>query len=120
MPAAFADIFVALKRVMAEHENLFAVQKDTSTEYSLVTKLPSPFPQHKRHPMWFGAVKTGKAYISFHPMPLYLCPALDREISPVLQKLIKGKTCFNFKSVPNSQLNRGSEEIDTNSGRRIG
>jgi hypothetical protein len=65
----FSSIFAALKPVMAEQKGRLAVQNDTSSEYSLVTKGPSPFPQHKGHPMWFGAVRLGKAYVSFHLMP---------------------------------------------------
>jgi hypothetical protein len=36
--------------------------------------------------MWFGAVKLGKAYVSFHLMPLYMSPTLEKEISPSLKK----------------------------------
>jgi hypothetical protein len=50
----FSVVFAALKQVMAKEEGRLAVQKDTSSEYSLVTKGPSPFPQHKGQPMWFG------------------------------------------------------------------
>jgi hypothetical protein len=104
MPAEFAAIFAALKSVMAEQECGLGVQKDTPTEYSLVTKRPSPFPQHKGQPMWFGAVKLGKAYVSFHLMPLYMSPTLEKEISPALKKRMQGKTCFNFKTLPDSEL----------------
>ena len=100
----FSRIFAALKPVMAEEEGRLAVQKDTSSEYSLVTKGPSPFPQHKGQPMWFGAVKLGRAYVSFHLMPLYMSPTLEKEISPALKKRMQGKTCFNFKSVPDEEL----------------
>jgi hypothetical protein len=100
----FSRIFAVLKTVMAEQEIRLAVQKDTSSEYSLVTKGPSPFPQHKGHPMWFGAVKLGKAYVSFHLMPLYMSQALQKEISPALKKRMQGKTCFNFKAVPDEEM----------------
>jgi hypothetical protein len=100
----FSRIFAALKPVMAEEESRLAVDKDTSSEYSLVTKRPSPFPQHKGQPMWFGAVKLGKEYVSFHLMPLYMSSTLEKEISPALQKRMQGKTCFNFKGVPDEEL----------------
>jgi hypothetical protein len=104
MTAEFATIFAALKSVMAEQESGLAVRKDTPTEYSLVTKHASPFPQHKGQPMWFGAVKLGKAYVSFHLMPLYMSPTLEKEISPALKKRMQGKTCFNFKTLPDAEL----------------
>jgi hypothetical protein len=100
----FSRIFGALKPVMAEQEGRLAVQKDTPYEYSLVTMGPSPFPQHKGRPMWFGAVKLGKAYVSFHLMPLYMSPTLEKEISPALKKRMQGKSCFNFKAVPDEKL----------------
>jgi hypothetical protein len=100
----FSRIFAVLKPVMSEEEGRLAVQKDTSSEYSLITKDPSPFPQHKGQPMWFGAVKLGKAYVSFHLMPLYMSATLEKEISPALKKRMQGKTCFNFKAVPDKEL----------------
>jgi hypothetical protein len=100
----FSGIFATLKPVMPEQEGRFAVQTDTSSEYSLVTKRPSPFPQHKGQPMWFGAVKLGEAYVSFHLMPLYMSPTLEKGLSSALKKRMQGKTCFNFKAVPDREL----------------
>ena len=54
--------------------------------------------------MYFGSVRLGKAYASFHLMPLYMCPELARQISPELRKRMHGKTCFNFKTVPGPEL----------------
>jgi hypothetical protein len=60
--------------------------------------------------MWFAEVRLGKAYVSFHLMPLYMNPALTSTISPALKKRMQGKTCFNFKNPPDAgqlaELNR--------------
>ena len=48
------------------------VKADTAKEYTLVSKSPSPFPRHKGQSMYFGSVRLGKAYVSFHLMPLYM------------------------------------------------
>lgn len=104
MSADFGAIFATLKPVMAEQAVHLTVQKETAMEYSLVTKGPSPFPQHKGQPMWFGAVKQGKAYVSFHLMPLYMSATLEKQISLALKKRMQGKTCFNFKTLPNAGL----------------
>jgi hypothetical protein len=53
--------------------------------------------------MFFGAVMTGKAYVSYHLMPLYACPELTATISPELKKRMQGKSCFNFRE-PDSAL----------------
>lgn len=67
-------MFDALKKVFAKYENRLAVKTDTPTEFTLVTKSVSPFPQHKGQPTWFGSVKSGKGYVNFHLMPLYMSP----------------------------------------------
>jgi hypothetical protein len=103
----FDGVFAALKEVLARHSGTLTVKADTGTEYTLVTRTPSPFPQHKGEPMYFGSVKSGKAYISFHLMPLNA--TLTGGISPALMKRMQGKTCFNFKEVPDPDL---LEELD--------
>jgi len=47
----------------------------------------------------FAAVCLGKAYVSFHLMPVYACRDLLEGISPELKKRMQGKACFNFKTV---------------------
>jgi hypothetical protein len=46
--------------------------------------------------VWFGAVRMGKRYVSYHLMPIYACPDLLDSISPGLKKRMQGKSCFNF------------------------
>ena len=104
MAADFAAVFAALKPVLAKYTKRLAVKADTPTEYTLVTKSASPFPQHKGQPLYFGSVRLGKAYVSFHLLPLYMCPELTKSISPALKKRMQGKACFNFKSDPEPQL----------------
>lgn len=103
MPKEFARVFAALKPALAGEASRLAVKTDSPTEYTLVTKSPSPYPQHKGEPMWFGAVKIGKAYVSYHLMPLYMNAPLAKSISPQLEKHKQGKSCFNFKSAPDPE-----------------
>jgi hypothetical protein len=107
MAADFAAVFAALKPVFARYSGRLAVKADTPVEYTLVTKSASPFPQHKGQPMYFGSVRLGKAYVSFHLMPIYMSPALMKSISPALKKRMQGKTCFNFKTEPEPELIAG-------------
>ena len=102
MAANFDAAFGALKGVFEKHAKHLALKVDTPTEFKLVTRVPSPFPQHKGHPLEFGTVRVGKAYVSFHLMALYMgkMPA----ISPALKKRMQGKTCFNFQDVPAPEL----------------
>ena len=52
-----------------------------------------------RKPLFFGAVETRKAYVSYHLMPVYVNPALLEGLSPELAKRMHGKSCFNFTAV---------------------
>ena len=104
MPSDFVPIFTELKLVFAKHVKRLSVKADTAVEYTLLTRAPSPFPQHKGQPMYFGSVRLGKAYVSLHLMPLYMCPELTKTISPALKKRMQGKTCFNFKTGPEAVL----------------
>jgi hypothetical protein len=111
MASDFAPVFSVLKKVLSQHEERLAVSTNSSTEYTLLTRIPSPFPQHKGQPMYFGGVRQGKAYVSFHLMPLYMSPKLNGLISPPLKKRMQGKTCFNFKASPEPQLLRELESL---------
>ena len=86
MTPGFDTVFAELKSVFGKHTKRLSVKVDTPIEYILHTKRPSPLPQHKGHPMYFGCVRLGKAYVSFHLMPLYMNPALTKTISPALKK----------------------------------
>ncbi len=107
----FAVVFASLKAVLARYARKLAVQTDKPGEYTLVTKKPSPFPQHKGHPMFFASVRTGKAYVSFHLLPLYMDPVLTKGILPTLKKRMQGKACFNFKAEPEKELTRGLAQL---------
>jgi hypothetical protein len=104
MTADFASAFAALKNILEGCSSRMAVTDDTPAVYSLTSRKPSRYPQHKGQPMWFGSVRLGKAYVSFHLMPLYMNPPLLSRVSPALKKRMQGKTCFNFKAAPDAEL----------------
>jgi len=92
---SFQKIFDALKPVFQEYEGRLAIQVDKPGQYYLETK--TAMRNGKR--FQFGGVKIGKAYVSFHLMPIYMNPKLQATISPGLKKRMQGKSCFNFTSV---------------------
>ena len=104
MTPDFAATFAALKPVLGKYEKRLSVKTDTPIEYTVLTKSASPFPQHKGEPLYFGGVRLGKAYVSFHLMALYMCPEMQKSITPALKKRMQGKTCFNFKTQPDPEL----------------
>ena len=86
--------------MLGKYAKRLTVKADSEAEYTVLTRKASPFPQHKGQPMYFGSVRRGKAYVSFHLMPLYMCPPLTGAIPAGLKRRMQGKTCFNFKHVP--------------------
>lgn len=111
MAGDFESVFAALKRVLAKYANRMTVKADTPKEYTLVTKSPSPFKQHKGQPLYFASARLGKAYVSFHLLPVYMNPKLIKGISPGLKKRMQGKACFNFKVEPEPALIRDLAQL---------
>jgi len=97
----FAKTFHALKMVFAKYAKQLQIIADTREKYYLETRAPS----YKGKPLFFGAVIRGRAYVSFHLMPLYWDPSLARGISAGLKARMQGKSCFNF-TVPDAVLFR--------------
>jgi hypothetical protein len=62
----FQPVFAAIRNVLASQATKLIVKNDTPTLFTLLSHSPSPFPQHKGQPMWFGQVRLGNAYVSFH------------------------------------------------------
>ena len=91
----FQQVFEALKPIFEEYAEKLGVQVDKPGQYYLETK--SAIRRGQR--LQFGGVKVGKAYVSFHLMPIYMNPKLQASISPELKKRMQGKSCFNFTSV---------------------
>jgi hypothetical protein len=104
MVAEAENIVAALRPVFSNVAGKLAIKADTDTLYALVSQSPSPFPQHKGHPLDFGSIQVGKAYVSLHLMPLYMSPTVGKAVTPALKKRMQGKSCFNFAKVPEPEI----------------
>ena len=91
---AFDDTHAALKKILAKYEGKgLSANPDKPGNYVLTG------PQTEKSwgkEVWFGGVRTGKAYVSFHLMPVYVFPDLLENVSTDLKKRMQGKSCFNF------------------------
>ena len=116
--ADFSSVFTALKSVLGGHAKKLHVVVDNDSEYTLVSAVQCPLPEKKGERIYFGAVKAGKAYVSFHLFPLYMNPELVSTISPELKRRMQGKTCFNFKTIPEASLLKELKAL-TSAGFRI-
>jgi uncharacterized protein YpbB len=90
--ANFAETFAALKNIFARHSAQLVASVDKPGRY--YSKSRSAI--YRGKPLFFGAVISQKNYVSFHLMPIYMNPALQKKVSPTLQKRKQGKACFNF------------------------
>jgi hypothetical protein len=88
----FAAVFFELKRIFAPHVKYLHVNTDTRSRFYLETRSPS----YQGKPLFFGAVVSGKAYVSFHLMPLYWDPSLRQKVSAELKKHMRGQSGFHF------------------------
>ena len=91
----FAEVFAALKPILAEFAPSLVVMADTPDLYYLNTTRLMP----NKQPLFFGSVQIKKNYVSVHLFPVYCCPELLGNLSPELQARMQGKACFNFKKV---------------------
>jgi hypothetical protein len=91
----FQPTFAKLKAILKPYGTKLIVVHDTDKVYYL----DIPYLMKNKQRMFFGAVRIGKAYVSFHLMPVYAISALSKTISPELKKRMQGKSCFNFKTV---------------------
>jgi hypothetical protein len=90
------DTFAALRQVLAAHSKRLIVIVDKPGDY----QVGSPTMKDRvGRPLYVAGVKTGKNYVSYHLMPVYVRPELLKTLSPRLTKRMQGKSCFNFTTV---------------------
>jgi hypothetical protein len=87
-----AAAFERLAALFAPYRDDLVAKSDEPGHLSLDAPPSPPYPKG----LFFGAVKTGKRYVSFHLMPVYVYPELLDGISPELRHRMQGKSCFNF------------------------
>ncbi len=100
----FGAVFARLRGILAAHTPELPVMRDDAKAYYIGMKRSGVFfdslpEKQKKKPLMFGATIRGKAYVSFHLIPVYACPDLRNDLSPELRKRMQGKACFNFSTV---------------------
>jgi len=100
MNAEFNTVFLNLKKIMMPYTPSLTVVEDEVNNLYLNTE----YIMKNKKPLYFGGVKIGKSYVSYHLMPVYVFPELLNDISPELKKRMQGKSCFNFKKTEKDLL----------------
>ena len=90
----FDDVFADLKQLLSAHAPDLVVTVDQPGNYQL--DAPHPVDPTKPPSAYFGGVRAGKSYVSYHLMPVYVEPSLLATVPPQLRKRMQGKSCFNF------------------------
>jgi hypothetical protein len=85
-------VFDRLADIFTPYRSTLVTRVDEPGNLYLETPPSTSYPSG----LFFGAVKIGKRYVSFHLMPIYVHPNLLDGISPGLRKRMQGKSCFNF------------------------
>jgi hypothetical protein len=107
MPSAdqLEAVFDRLRPLMAAQAPRLVVLEDAPGAYVLGVQRV----REDGYRVWFGAVKIGKRYVSYHLMPVYAHPDLLDGVQPELRRRMQGKSCFNFTRVDESLF----AELDT-------
>ncbi len=92
--SAFEAVFEQLKAILSPYRAGLECVVDEPGHLSLNTRQI----MKNKQPLFFGAVQTRKAYVSYYLMPVYVFPELIAEVSPELRRRMQGKSCFNFRS----------------------
>lgn len=93
------ETFDTLRGILAEHEDRLTVDRDDPEAYAL----EAGYAQRWDRVLPFGSVEILKSYVSYHLFPVYVFPDLLDELSSGLRARMQGKSCFNFRTVTESQ-----------------
>ena len=89
------EVFARLREIPVPYQARLSVSCDEPASFEL--GIP-PTPDDERG-VFVAAVRDGKAYASFHLMPVYVFPDLLESVSSELRHRMQGKSCFNFSRV---------------------
>ncbi len=94
-PEQLDEVFTRLRPLLVAHRPRLVELEDEPGSYALGVQRV----RDDGYRVWFGAVKIGKRYVSYHLMPVYAHPELLDDVSPALRRRMQGKSCFSFTRV---------------------
>jgi hypothetical protein len=113
---AFAETHKQLRKILTKHAK--GPLKATRDAQGADVLMGPPSERTRGKELWFGAVRTGKAYVSYHLIGVYAFPDLLKDASPELKKRMQGKACFNFRA-PHPKLFKELDRLTADSYRRL-
>lgn len=91
----FEAVYARLCRMLKQHKGKLAVVVEKPGALWMSLKGAT----WRGKPLYFGGVRLGKNYVSYHLLPVYALPEMKKQISPQLKKRMQGKACFGFTAV---------------------
>ena len=91
----FAEVYARLCEMLKRHEGKLVVAVEKPGALWMAVKGAT----WRGKPLFFGGVRKGKNYVSYHLVPVYVSPELKKKVSAELSKRMQGKACFNFTAV---------------------
>jgi hypothetical protein len=98
-PETVSLIFEKIKSILQKQSPPMVISKNTKDCFELIGNKPVPYGSKKvmTPGMYFCSVFVRKDMISFHFFPIYMNREIFEPLIPNMIKLLKGKSCFNFK-----------------------
>jgi hypothetical protein len=93
--AEFQETFLRLRSILLSHADRLSISADSGSHFCM--DVPYSVKLKKGYPVAW--VKSSKAYVSFHFIPVYMFPKLRDTMSDALRARMQGKSCFNFKTI---------------------
>lgn len=99
MQEELVDIYNQLKPILKKYENPLLPKLDLDSKYDLWSFKDVVIDGRKRKEVFFASIVIQSSYVGFYYMPIYIDTPLKEVFSPVLLKLLKGKSCFHIKKI---------------------
>ena len=93
------EIFEKIKSALQKQSPPMVISKSTSENFELIGNKPVPYGSKKTIApgMFFCSLIICKDMVSFHFFPIYMKRKMFEPLIPNMIRLLKGKSCFNFK-----------------------
>jgi len=91
--------FKSLRGLLRAYRHPMVAKVDSPRRYELWSKKDVVIAGRKRSEVFFAAAIIQKSYVGFYFMPVYAAPEMKRFFAPELLALLKGKSCFHFKTL---------------------
>jgi hypothetical protein len=100
--AGFADVFISLRGLLEPYAKRPGfTHTEVVDRYQLASTTKT---DRVGRPLFVAGVQVNRTYVSFHLMPIYMNPSLQKAVPAALKKRMQGKSCFNFTSIDPEQL----------------